>query len=716
MNRGRRIFKVLLVALIVATWAFVSVGCVHGIAAPEEEWNRTFGGTDEDGAYSAQQTKDGGYILAGYTWSFSAGFGDFWLVKTYSNGTEQWNKTYGGPQWEEADSVQQTSDGGYILAGYTSSYGAGSYDSWLVKTYPNGFKEWDKTYGGKNVDCASSVQQTKDNGYILAGGTESYGRGFEYFEDAWLIKTDSNGVEQWNRTFGGADWERVYSVRQTAEGGYVLAGGTRSSGAGSEDFWLIKTDSNGIELWNETFGGDGFDRAYVVQIATDNGYVLAGSTESNGACLSDAWLLKTDSNGNEQWNRTFGGLGSDRATSLQQTADGGYIFAGTTASYGQGKSDCWLLKTDSNGTEQWNRTFGGANWDSANSVQQTADSGFIVAGCTWSYSAGYDDIWLIKLKAEKQPPTAVVDSIVPNPAKHGKDIISFIGHGNDSDGSVVAYNWTSSIDGFLNTSSAFTKPASELLVGTHTIYFTVQDDYGAWSSPATEILTITTNQPPVASFSYSPMNPGINEIVTFNDSTSYDPDGSIVSYNWSFGDVNSTNTTVSTITHSYASVGEYTVNLTVTDDEGATNKTSRVIKVFPDVPYFDTEPGTYPSIPGTHNGTITMTHTVNVSKIYIYPCVGTGGHIKHAKIWNISWDGAEAHWNGYVDDWHNLPFDKNFTLVAGETYNYSIRTGSYPQIHHKHELLTAKGWITCEEFVDINGKRHAGWIPAIKLY
>jgi parallel beta-helix repeat protein len=314
------------------------------------------------------------------------------------------------------------------------------------------------------------------------------------------------------------------------------------------------------------------------------------------------------------------------------------------------------------------------------------------------------------------PPTAIIDSITPNPAKQGKETVSFVGHGNDSDGSVVAYNWTSSIDGFLNTSSAFTKPASELLVGTHTIYFTVQDDYGAWSSPATEILTITTNQPPVASFSYSPMNPGINEIVTFNDSTSYDPDGSIVSYNWSFGDVNSTNTTVSTITHSYASVGEYTVNLTVTDDEGATNKTSRVIKVFPDVPYFDTEPGTYPSIPGTHNGTITMTHTVNVSKIYIYPCVGTGGHIEYAKIWNNSREGAEAHWNGYIDDWHNPPFDKNFTLVAGETYNYSIRTGSYPQIHHKHELLTAKGWITCEEFVDINGKRHAGWIPAIKLY
>jgi Tol biopolymer transport system component len=325
-------------------------------------------------------------------------------------------------------------------------------------------------------------------------------------------------------------------------------------------------------------------------------------------------------------------------------------------------------------------------------------------------------MYYCQAEAENHPPTASIDSITPNPAKQGRDTILFTSHGNDSDGSVVAYNWTSSIDGSLNTSPSFTKPASELSVGTHIIYFTVQDDDGAWSSAATENLTIeAANQPPVASFSYLPVNPAMNAPVTFNASTSYDPDGSIVNYNWSFGDANLAETTEAAITHSYAAVGEYVVNLTITDDEGATNKTSRVIKVFPDILYFDTEPGTYPSIPGTHNGTITMTHTVNVSRIYLYPCAGTGGHIKYARIWNASWDGAEARWNGYIGDWHNLPFDKNFMLVAGETYNYTIQTGSYPQIHHKHELLTAKGWITCEEFVDVNGKRHEGWIPAIRL-
>jgi PKD repeat protein len=329
---------------------------------------------------------------------------------------------------------------------------------------------------------------------------------------------------------------------------------------------------------------------------------------------------------------------------------------------------------------------------------------------------GHIDTTTVEIIApENYPPTAIIDSITPNPAKQDKDTISFIGHGNDSDGSVVAYNWSSSIEGLLNISPSFTIPASELSIGVHTIYFTVQDDGGAWSFPATENLTILTNQPPVASFSYLPVNPSVNETVTFNASFSFDPDGNVTSYNWSFGDGNLTNTTGSIITHSYGSVGEYTVNLTVTDNEGATNRNSQTIKVFSNITYFDTELGTYPSISGTHNGTITMTHTVNVSKIYLYPCTGTGGHVKYARIWNESWDGAEARWDGYVDDWHNCSFDKNFTLVAGETYNYTIRTDSYPQIHHTPELLTAKGWITCTSFLDINGKRHEGGIPAIRL-
>ena len=711
-NGGRRILKVFLLAFILATWTFVSIGCVRGITAPEEEWNRTFGGSSHDYGNSVKQTQDGGYIIAGDTGSFGADGPDVYLVKIDENGTEEWSKTYGGSYWDRGYSVQQTSDGGYIIAGETEII-RWDKDIYLTKTDADGYVTWSKTFGGWDWDEGRSVQQTSDGGYIITGATESFG---DYF-DVFLLKTYENGSLEWIKTFetfGGSSATGGESVQQTSDGGYIVVG-TGSALGVVEEIYLIKTDEYGIEEWNKTFGGSDYDCASSVQQTADRGYIITGYTASFGNGTEDVYLIKTDEYGTEEWNKTFGGTDVDRGKSVQQTADRGYIITGYTASFGNGTKDVYLIKTDEYGTEEWNKTIGGASRDEGRSVQQTADGGYIIGGSTCSYGAGFWDVWLIKIAPLNQPPTATIDSITPNPAKQSKDTVSFIGHGNDSDGSVVAYSWTSSIDGLLNTSQSFTKPASELSIGVHTIYFKVRDDDGAWSTAAIELLMIEVNQPPVALFSYLPPNPAINETVTFNASASYDPDGSIVSYNWSFDDGNIANTTEAIITHSYASAGVYTVNLTVTDDEGATNTTSRVIKVFSDIPYFDTEPGTYPSIMGTHNGTITMTHAVNVSKIFIYPCTGTGGHVEYARIWNSSWEGAETHWHGYVDDWHNCSFDKNFTLVAGETYNYTIRTGSYPQIHHTAELLTAKAWITCSEFVDINGKRHEDWIPAIKL-
>ena len=407
MKGQRRKFRIaLLFAFLFAVLAFVSVGCASGTTPPEEEWNMTFGGTDHDTTKSVQQATDGGYILAGGTHSYGAGLSDIWLVKTDSNGNEQWKQTFGGTGWDEAWSVQQTSDGGYILAGRTDSYGAGSYDFWLVKTDSNGNELWNMTFGGTGDDSAYSVQQTSDGGYILAGRTDSYGAG-SY--DFWLVKTDSNGNELWNQTLGGTSGDSAYSVQQTTGGGYILVGRTTSYGAGREDFWLVKTDSDGNELWNQTLGGTGYDIAYSVQQTADGGYILAGSTKSYGAGREDFWLVKTDSDGNELWNQTLGGTGYDIAYSVQQTTGGGYILAGRTGSYGAGQSDFWLLKIYSNGIELWNRTFGGIDEDYAYSVQQTADGGYIIAGSTRSYGAGSSDCWLIKVGGEPAPiltPTA----------------------------------------------------------------------------------------------------------------------------------------------------------------------------------------------------------------------------------------------------------------------------------------------------------------------
>jgi hypothetical protein len=354
-------------------------------------FNKTFGGSSNDWAYAMKQTNDGGYILAGETQSYGAG-----LIKTDANGNKVWDKIFGGAT---ANAVQQTSDVGYILAGRTGSIGAGYEDGWLIKTDTDGNKVWERTFGGNDFDEANAVQQTSDGGYILAGWTESYGAGYA---DAWLIKTDGDGNKVWDRTFGGIGWDEADAVQQTSDGGYILAGWTESYGAGRSDFWLIKTDADGNKVWDRTFGGSDFDEANAVQQTSDGGYILAGWTQSYGAGNgnADAWLIKTDTNGNKVWDRTFGGSSWDEADAVQQTSDGGYILAGYTLSYGAGNGDAWLIKTDTNGNKVWDKTFGGSDQEWARAVQLTSDGGYILAGWTQSYGAGGTDAWLIKTDAD----------------------------------------------------------------------------------------------------------------------------------------------------------------------------------------------------------------------------------------------------------------------------------------------------------------------------
>ncbi|PXF53926.1 MAG: hypothetical protein C4B56_00550 [Candidatus Methanophagaceae archaeon] len=282
------------------------------------------------------------------------------------------------------------------------------------------------------------------------------------------------------------------------------------------------------------------------------------------------------------------------------------------------------------------------------------------------------------------------------------------------------------------SSGAYTKQEyDELFVKNHSVslynlssgtkyYFVVKSVDLSGNSAESSEYSFTTlgtlNQPPIASFTYYPENPLLGEQITFDASSSYDSDGNITNYEWDFGDGNVTNTTHEILNHSYSEAGSYEVTLTVTDDDGVTNSTTKEITVYPPVAIFDT--GTpsnpYPSIAGVHNGTITPNQTIIATKLYTYPCEGTGGHIEYARIWNKTWN-ATATWEGYVDDWHNISFNEPFTLIKDEVYNYTIRTGSYPQIHHNTSLLTPNGWINCTKFTDANGKVYYDWIPAIML-
>jgi len=312
--------------------------------------SNTFGGLDDDRAYSVQQTTNGGYIIAGYTRSYGAGSSDAWLIKTDGSGNLTWSNTFGGSAYDDAYSVKQTTDGGYIIAGRTYSYDAGGGDAWLIKTDGSGNQLWSKTFGGSYIDYAYSVNQTTDGGYIIAGYTLSYGAGGS---DVWLIKTDDSGNQLWSKTFGGSGYDYARSVKQTTDGGYIIAGYTESYRPGFKDVWLlIKTDGSGNQLWSNTFGDSFADDAYSVQQTTDGGYIIAGRTGSYGAGSYDVWLIKTDGSGNQLWSNTFGDSFADDAYSVQQTTDGGYIIAGNTYSYGAGQSDVWLIKTDGNGNIQ----------------------------------------------------------------------------------------------------------------------------------------------------------------------------------------------------------------------------------------------------------------------------------------------------------------------------------------------------------------------------
>jgi len=363
---------------------------------PVTTWAKTYGGSGYDEVRSIQQTSDGGYIVAGTTNSFGAGDYDFWILKLNADGSVAWQKTYGGSGFDYTYSIQQTSDGGYIVAGGTESSGAGIEDFWILKLNADGSVDWQKTYGNWDLDEASSIQQTSDGGYIVAGDTFSSGAGAA---DLWIMKLNSDGSVAWQKTYGGSETDSPSSIQQTSDGGYIVAGSTDSFGVspGSFDVWVLKLNSDGSVDWQKTYGGSGDDFAHSIQQTADGGYTVAGRSSSFGEGSEDFWVLKLKSDGSVDWEKTYGGSGIDFAYSIQQTSDGGYIVAGYTNSFGAGDDDIWVLKLDSNGEVVWQKTYGGSGVDDAYSIQQTSDGGYILAGRTNSFGAGGYDAWVLKL-------------------------------------------------------------------------------------------------------------------------------------------------------------------------------------------------------------------------------------------------------------------------------------------------------------------------------
>lgn len=323
--------------------------------APTIQWQKTYGGTDYEDASTVQQTSDSGYIFIGQSYSNNGdvsgnhGTGDAWVVKTNSTGSIQWQKSFGGSSIDGGTSISQTLDGGYIFAGTTKSNNGditgyhGMFDIWIVKLSPLGNIEWQKAFGSNNDDFVKSVRQTSDGGYILAG-TISSGNGdvlsFYGVKDIWVVKLDSLGNITWQKTLGGSGWEEANSIEQTSDGGYIIAGTSNSANGditgnnGGYDYWIVKISPTGILQWQKSLGGSLTDKAYSIKQTPDGGFIIAGASNSTNGDITgnnggyDYWIVKLFSTGDIQWQKSFGGSYDSYAMGVDNTTDGGYIITG----------------------------------------------------------------------------------------------------------------------------------------------------------------------------------------------------------------------------------------------------------------------------------------------------------------------------------------------------------------------------------------------------
>lgn len=418
---------------------------------PEIEWQNTIGGYEYDNPGYLHETTDGGYILAGQSTSDSSldksensnGVFDIWVLKLNKQGSIVWQNTIGGSGGDYVGSINQTSDGGFIIGGYSESNISGDktensigyYDYWVVKIDSHGNIEWQNTIGGNEYDFLKSACQTNDGGYILGGYSYSgisgdkteANHGFST-SDYWLVKLDASGNIEWQNTIGGGLEDFLYDVKQTSDGGYLLGGYSCSGISGDKnetcfggfDYWVLKLDAMGNIIWQNTIGGTGVDRLNSVIETNDHGFMLAGSSDSEisgdktDSCKgeTDFWLLKINPSGNIEWQKTIGGNSYDEATSINQTADGGYITGGNSRSNisgdktesNKGETDYWVIKIDESGNIEWQKNIGGIMTEYLSSAEETIDGGFIISGESRSGISGsktekshFEDFWVVKL-------------------------------------------------------------------------------------------------------------------------------------------------------------------------------------------------------------------------------------------------------------------------------------------------------------------------------
>ena len=417
------------------------------------QWQAALGGGAYDECANLQVTEDGGCVVVGGSTSAAAtgnktapsyGIGaDFWLVKLAADGTKQWDQSYGGGSADFAFGVKPAPADGFVLAGYSrSAIGGnktnsplGGKDYWLVKTDGNGTKQWDVVFGGTDEETAWNLASA-DDGYLLAGASFSDVSGNKTTaqiggDDWWVVKVSTNGVKQWEMTYGGTDNDYLYWAEPTADGGFILAGESESAPSGNKsgtnygsyDGWVMKIDGRGNKVWEQVLGGTDYDYLSSVQVTGDGGCLVGGTSwsaadgnkSSPNYNAADWWLIKLDSEGNKEWDRSYGGSNDDFFKAVLPY-QGGYLLFGTSWSGADGNktvanigaSDYWLVKVDAAGAIEWQQAFGGTNNDYAvEAFAPTPDGGFLLGGYSNSgisgnktqASFGNFDYWLLKLVA-----------------------------------------------------------------------------------------------------------------------------------------------------------------------------------------------------------------------------------------------------------------------------------------------------------------------------
>ncbi len=424
---------------------------------PNIQWQRAIGGTQGDHAYNIQLSSNGTLMVAGFSLSndgdFFGGFGatEVWLVQLDTLGNVLWKENYGGTEDDRAYSIAQTSDQGWIFAGFTRSNNTqvsgnnGLTDFWVVKLDNLGQIEWQKCLGGSGFDEAWEVKQTPDGGYIVVGISDSADGDLTVnngLEDIWIVKLDASGTLEWQRSFGGSGPEEGKGIVCTNDGGYIIAGESFSNDGdvpvllGGEDYWVLKLNSEGKIEWQRVFGGTGLDSATDILQTRDGGYIVFGQSRSTGGDITnnhggyDLWAIKLDHEGNKQWERSYGGTNEDYGRAILQTEDGGFLMTGlTTSSDGDaigndGLADGWVIKTDSMGNIEWQKTLGGTQDETFHSIQQGPDGSIYLAGHARSNNGdvsgvkGKIDYWVVKLgmtSSATGAPISLPLRLSPNP-------------------------------------------------------------------------------------------------------------------------------------------------------------------------------------------------------------------------------------------------------------------------------------------------------------